>query len=55
MFTLGNFAKITEAAQTFEQRFSPEKSSGLISIQSGLGYTLGDFFTNSSGHTSLVY
>jgi hypothetical protein len=40
------FSKITELAHILGQLFSAEKSVN----KNGLGYILGDFFANSSGH-----
>jgi hypothetical protein len=42
--------KITEVVQHFVLPFSTEKAMYKFSQKNGLGYTLGDFFTKSSGH-----
>jgi hypothetical protein len=50
LFTLGSLLKNTKVAQ-FWATFSMEKSYVFILTKIALGYTLGDFFTNSSSHT----
>jgi hypothetical protein len=47
---LGGFSKITELAQIFGLLFPQRSSYVFILAKNGLGYILGDFFTNSSGH-----
>jgi hypothetical protein len=49
LFTSGLFLKITEVAQILKLLFARVKSYALISTKDGLGYVLGDFYTNSSG------
>jgi hypothetical protein len=49
--TLGIFVKITEI---FGLLFSRGKSCLLIFTKNGLGYILGDFFTNASGHPASI-
>jgi hypothetical protein len=48
--SLGSFMKIAEKSKVFLARFWRRKSCVLILTKSELGYTLGDFFANSSGH-----
>jgi hypothetical protein len=51
LFTLGSFLKLKEAAQIFGLLFSHgEKYVCNNFDKNGLGYMLGDFLTNSSGH-----
>jgi hypothetical protein len=45
-----SFSKITEAAQIWGLFFTNGKICVPILTKNGLGYILGDFFTNSSGH-----
>jgi hypothetical protein len=47
---LAAFWKITEVVHIFQLLFSTVKWYELILTKHGLGYVLGDFFTNSSGH-----
>jgi hypothetical protein len=49
LFPLDTYLKITEGVQLFAMPF-PQKSFAFILRKNGLGYTLGDFFTMSSGH-----
>jgi hypothetical protein len=42
--------KIANAAQTFLATSFHSKGCALILAKTGLGYILGDFFTNLSGH-----
>jgi hypothetical protein len=49
LFTLGNFLKITKVANIFGLPFST-----LIWAKNGLGYALGDFFKNTSGHPGVA-
>jgi hypothetical protein len=50
-FILASFLTITNEAQNFVQLFSSEKVHNvLIFAKKGLGYFLGDVFTNPSGH-----
>jgi hypothetical protein len=44
------FFKFTEEAQIIGLLFSHSKRYVLILTKHGLGYILGDLFTNSSGH-----
>jgi hypothetical protein len=37
-------------AATWDSRRSIKEEGGVLILKNGLGYTLGDFFTNSSGH-----
>jgi hypothetical protein len=46
---LGSFLQITEIAQIIGLLIST-KNYILIMTKNGLGYILGDFFTNVSGH-----
>jgi hypothetical protein len=50
LFSLGSFFKITELAEIFDLLFFHGKSSVLSLTNNGLGYILGEFYTNSSGH-----
>jgi hypothetical protein len=51
--TLGSFLIIAEVAQTFWATFSPAKVKLCIYVdKKWLGLHLGDFFTNSSGHSA---
>jgi hypothetical protein len=50
LYTLGSFSKKKEVAKILWLLFSKEKSHLINFDKHGLGYTLGDFFTNSSGH-----
>jgi hypothetical protein len=50
---LGSFLIIAEVAQTFWATFSPAKVKLCIYVdKKWLGLHLGDFFTNSSGHSA---
>jgi hypothetical protein len=49
MLTLGYFLKTTKVAHILGATFSTVKVIHKIG-KNGLGYILGDFFTNSSGH-----
>jgi hypothetical protein len=46
----GQLLKITVKSPIFPGTFPHGKSNLLIMIKNGLGFTLGDFFANSSGH-----
>jgi hypothetical protein len=50
---LGSFEKITKVTQCWGQFFHG-KSCVLISTKSGLGYILGDLFTNASGQPAII-
>jgi hypothetical protein len=53
LFALGSVLKITEVAQIFSLLFSMVRGVYVsISTNNWLGYILGDFFTNSSGHSA---
>jgi hypothetical protein len=55
LFTLACFKKIAEVAPFWAGcSFPRKKSYELILSKSGLGYILGEFFTNSSGHPAPV-
>jgi hypothetical protein len=47
---IGRLFSSGSSAQTFGQLFFRGKSYVLIWARNGLGYTLGDFLANSSGH-----
>jgi hypothetical protein len=49
LFTLGSFSKIAEVTQIFVMLF-PRFGLCINFDKNELGYTLGDFFTPSSGH-----
>jgi hypothetical protein len=53
-FSLG-FFNISEIAQIYGLLFSQIICSVLILTKNGFGYILGDFFTNSSGHSASVH
>jgi hypothetical protein len=48
--TLGSFAKITQTTQILWLLFSTVKIMQYFSQKNGLGFILGHFFTNASGH-----
>jgi hypothetical protein len=50
LFTLGSFSKITQGAEKFGAILFQRIDYVLILTKNGLGYILGDLFTNSSGH-----
>jgi hypothetical protein len=50
LFTLCSFLKMTEVAQIFQTIFAIVKVSYILTFTNGLGYIIGDLFTNSSGH-----
>jgi hypothetical protein len=50
LFTLSNFFKIPKEDQMLWLHLFTKKSYVQILINNGLGYILGEFFTNSSGH-----
>jgi hypothetical protein len=50
LFTSGRFSYITDVAQDFWTTLSLFIDFVLILTKNGLGYILGDFFTNPSGH-----
>jgi hypothetical protein len=47
---LGSFLKTTEGAQIIWLLFFQVNRDVLVLTKNGLGYILGDFFTDSSGH-----
>jgi hypothetical protein len=49
LFSLGSFWQITNSALNFGLHYSTEKNVELYR-KNGLGYILGDFFTNTSVH-----
>jgi hypothetical protein len=49
LFTLGSFLKMTQVADILGN-FSPRLRLWNNFVKNGLGYILGDSFTNSSGH-----
>jgi hypothetical protein len=49
-FMLGSFVKMAKLAQFFGVLFYHCKKYVLIVTKKLLGYVLGDFFTNASGH-----
>jgi hypothetical protein len=53
-FTFGMFLKIKEVAH-FGAIFSNSTRYVLILTNNWLGYILGDFFTNSSGHPACAF
>jgi hypothetical protein len=53
--TLGSFLKIAVVAQFLGATLFHSTSYVLIWAKQGLGYILGDFFTNSSGHSASVF
>jgi hypothetical protein len=55
LFTLGSFLKMTKVAQIYGLHF-PNVSATCVLIlrKNGLGYLLGAFFANSSGHPGYV-
>jgi hypothetical protein len=54
LFALGTYVKTTEVAHIFGLLNSTVKVYALILTKPGLGYILGEFFTNSSGHPVAV-
>jgi hypothetical protein len=52
LFSMGSFLKITEVAKLLS-RYFPRNKLLIKFDKNGLGYTLGDFFTNSSGRIAL--
>jgi hypothetical protein len=53
-FTLGRFLKIAKAARIFSATFFYGKKLCIDVDKNGLGDTLGDFFTSSSGHPEFL-
>jgi hypothetical protein len=53
LFSLGRFYKITEVCGANSWAFLSGTSYILILTENGLGYTLDDFISNSSGHPAL--
>jgi hypothetical protein len=49
-FTFGGLLKLTEVAQVYVLLFPHGSGYVLILAKARLGYILGEFFTNSSGH-----
>jgi hypothetical protein len=49
-FSLCSFLKVTEVAHIFGARSFHGKKFCIDFDKNGLGYILGDFFANSSGH-----
>jgi hypothetical protein len=49
LFTTGSYLKITEVTYIFGLLYTMVKLRDKFG-ENGLGYILGDFFTNSSGH-----